>query len=150
MLATLVGDTVAWRSGVRPRGVTMWMARRIELVSGVAAAVLGGASLAYAVFGPTYTDGLGNWRSVAEMSLNPVSITFLILMFAAIVGVGVGAALHSRGRGAAWLTVTVVCVVILLVGAAVSMFSVGAFLLPALLPAALALAAGGRAQAVGS
>jgi hypothetical protein len=118
------------------------MASTIERVSGILTLVIGGASLAYAVSRPTYTDGQGNWRSIAEMSLNPGSATFLLLMLLAMAAVAVGAARHSRGHGGPWLAILATGTLMLVLGTILSLFSIGLLLVPALLAALVALAGG--------
>src|SRR5688572_33117134 len=120
----------------------MAVASTIERAAGILTLVGGGTSLAYAVFRPTYSDGQGNWRSIAEMSLNPGSVTFLLLMLLAMAAVAVGAVQHSQGHGGAWLGLIGAGALALLLGTLLSLLSIGLLLVPALVGALVTLASG--------
>lgn len=117
------------------------MASTLERVGGMLTLLIGGASLVFAVFRPSYTDGQGNWRSIAEVSLNPVSVTFLLLMLLAMVAVAVGATRHSRG-GRPWFFLIVAGTLALLLGTLLSLLSIGLLLTPALVLALVTLVSG--------
>lgn len=135
----------------------MALARRVELVAGVLAALLGTAGLAYALFGPTATvetrtagpDGgrviEHRTESLAEQGLEPVTAGFMAAALLVMLGVGAGAYVHARrgrplGQRLMWL-----CTAILLPAAFLTGFSVGLFFLPAALAALAASVAGATA-----
>ncbi|MCC6626582.1 MAG: hypothetical protein IT340_04170 [Chloroflexi bacterium] len=118
------------------------MASTLERVGGMLTLLVGGTSLAYAVFRPSYTDGQGNWRSIAEESLNPGSVTFLLLMLVAMGVVTVGAARHGRGGGRRWFALIVAGTLALLLGTLLSLLSIGLLLVPALVLALVTLGSG--------
>lgn len=127
--------------------------RRVEVVSGMLAGLLGLAGLAFATFGPTYqlvtvavssngvprtASQMERAASLAQQGLEAVTIIFLLLMLVAVLGVAAGAYLHARRGAGTGMLVLAVSTVLLGVGVLVSGFSIGVFLLPA---AALGIAA---------
>ena len=139
------------------------MARRIELVSGLAATVLGLAFLAYVLFGPTYASestsigstsiGVGadgttprtttrESESLLEQGVHPVTWIFLGIVMLTVLSAGGGAIAHGLSGLRAGLIVLWLSAVLLLVGAILSIFSVGLYVLPvALLALTAAIAA---------
>jgi hypothetical protein len=118
------------------------MTRQVELLCGLAAGVVGVVGWAYALFGPTYTNDVGGHASVAQISLNPTSITFFVVMLLCIAGVTAGAYLHWRTGSPGGLALLWTAAVLLTVGTALGAASVGVFLLPAALLALIASIAG--------
>ena len=129
-------------------------ARHWELFGGLAATVLGLLGLAYMVFGPTYrytsmtatADGpvhtVSGRASLAQQGLEPVTVVFLLVILAAVVGVAVSVSVHSWWGGQAGLKLLWLSTVVLLGGAFLSLFSVGLYLLPVAFLALLAAMAG--------
>lgn len=83
--------------------------RRIELIAGLGAGLLGLLGLVYTLFGPTYgyqettlnSDGTTSMRSgtasLIEMQrLQPITIIVLVVLGLLVVGVAIGGYLHSR------------------------------------------------------
>ncbi len=90
--------------------------RRLELLSGLAASIIGLLILAYVLFGPLYniasctggpnqqttcTQGTATFLEVNH-SLQPITIFYLAFAALALLGVGISAALHSRSGRAVW------------------------------------------------
>ena len=122
------------------------MARSIELVMSIASGVVGILGWLYALFGPVYASSTGAHASVAQISLNPISVAFFAMMLLAVLGVAVGGYLHHQ-RGGAWPAVLWTSTLLLVVGTILSGFSVGAFLVPAALLALLAAVIGTSSSA---
>ena len=129
------------------------MARRIELLSGLAACVIGVVGWLWAVFGPTYatgggaaTSGGGNAPVVATESRSLVQvqdigsgpIVFLLALLVCMAAVGVGAYLHGSRRVTTGLPILLMGTLFLIGGVVLSAFTVGLFVAPA---AALGLVA---------
>jgi hypothetical protein len=83
--------------------------RRIELIAGLGAGLLGLLGLAYTLFGPTYgyqeatlnSDGTTSMRSgtasLIEMHpLQPITIVVVVVLALLVAGVAIGGYLHSR------------------------------------------------------
>jgi hypothetical protein len=60
--------------------------RWAELLCGLAAGVVGVVGWAYALFGPVYSNNAGGHASVAQISLNPTSVAFFVVMLQCIAG----------------------------------------------------------------
>lgn len=136
--------------------------RRVEVVSGMLAGLIGLAGLAFAVFGPTYqqvvtatvTSGNGipmtttrteTAASLAQQGLEAITIIFLLLMLLAVLGVAAGAYLHARQSAGTGMLVLAVSAGLLGAGVLLSGFSIGMFLLPAAILGIAALVAGSLA-----
>jgi hypothetical protein len=133
-------------------------ARRIELVSGIAAAVLGVLGWAWAVFGPTYLEAgsystgrntppmvvaqPGSLAQALDLASGP--IVFLLAVLVCVVAIGIGAYLHAARAVSAALPMLVMATLFLVGGVVLSVFTVGPFLVPAAILAALASIAGWR------
>jgi hypothetical protein len=116
--------------------------QRIELVAGIAASLTGLFGWFYALFAPIYLSSDESRASVAQVSLNPGSATFFIVMLLAIVGLAASTYRRGRRPKAASLATVWTCTIILVVGTILSGFSVGLFFLPsAVLALCTALAA---------
>jgi hypothetical protein len=126
--------------------------RRIEAISGIAAAALGLVALGVALFAPlgtqsgctsSLTPDEGTQTDCSTSSVNILQIQGLvsllpaiILFSAPLIGVAVFALLHSLGRGSLiplWISVAVLCVAIFL-----AILSIGIFFAPSALLALLA------------
>ena len=106
------------------------MVQRIELVLGIAAALVGLVGWCYALFAPIYLSSEGTRASVAQVSLNAGSITFFILMLLAIVGLAASTYRRSHRGRRGRLSPVWICAGIIVVGTYLSGFSVGLFFLP--------------------
>lgn len=134
------------------------MRRHTEVMSGSLAGLLGAASLAFAVFGPSYgtsspdprTGGESvSYVSMVHLGLDPRAVAFLALMAACLAGVVIASYLHSRVGGRAWLTLLWTCAVLLVLGAFIGSASIGLLLLPAAALALIAAAAGNQSPRPG-
>ncbi len=135
------------------------MLRRIELVTGFAASVVGILGLGYAMLGRTYrytriaisSDGKANTMSgtisLVQKGLEPSRIGFFIITLLIAVSFAAGTYWHShRGVKAALLllwTLTALLWIAVVLGAA----SIGVLLLPAALLAVVTVATGSLAHA---
>jgi hypothetical protein len=125
--------------------------RRSETVVGLIAGVLGFAGWLYALFGPTgsyvrvtsSTDGSSTTESGStsmwrDEDLEAVTVVFLLVMLASIIGVIVGVILQGRSRAATGRAVLWTSAITLLAGSILSALSIGLFLLPGALLAVIA------------
>ena len=133
-------------------------ARRVELVSGVAAFFVGAAGWLWAVFGPTYTAAgsystgrdtppvivtePGSLAQVQDLGSGP--IVFLLALLTCLVAVGLGAYLHASRRTSSGLPILVMATLFLVGGVVLSAFTVGLFIVPAAALAVVASIAGWR------
>jgi RsiW-degrading membrane proteinase PrsW (M82 family) len=106
------------------------MLNRIELILGTLASLTGLIGWSYALFAPTYSSSEGARASVAQVSLNAVSVTFFIVMLLAIVGLGASTYQHGVRHRRGSLAPLWISVGILFIGTILSGFSVGLFFLP--------------------
>lgn len=131
------------------------MLRRIELVSGLAAGLVGAAGLAYAVFGPTGryqessigTDGtvtraVTGSTNLLQEGIEPATAAFLVLAFVLFLGVAAGASLRADGHCQAGLLLLWSSVALLVVVTWVALASVGLLLVPGTLLALIAATTG--------
>lgn len=128
--------------------------------AGLIAGVVGLLGWLYALFGPTgryemTTVSTGGGLATTESgwtnmwgneNFEAVTIVFLLWMLLSIIGALAGAILHGRYRLKAGRVLLWASAIVLLVGAILSMFSIGLFLLPGALLAMIAavLASSGR------
>jgi hypothetical protein len=129
------------------------MARGLELVSGIATAVVEIAAIAVFLFVPfpsgSESPNLGTTFpqvSAMDQGLSPLTVVLISVLLVASAGVAVGAAIHStRGSRTGWTVLRLSCVLLLL--AVLASNEGGAvFFGPGLLLALISLWAGWRAQ----
>ncbi|MEA2642063.1 MAG: hypothetical protein QOF51_3457 [Chloroflexota bacterium] len=134
-------------------------ARRVEIGSGLLAALLGVGGWLWAVFGPTYVAGTyatgpdtpdltltspGSLAQVHDLGSGP--IVYLIALLVCVVAIGIGAALHGARRVPTGLPILWTATAFLVAGVFLSIYTVGPFIGPAAVLAVLASVAGGRAD----
>ena len=125
--------------------------RRIELISGLGAGLIGLLGLAYTLFGPTYSyqtitldsDGStsitsGRASLLEAQSLQPITVIVLALLGLLVVGVMVGGYLHSRRRLNMGRLLLGISTALLGFGVVITGMSIGPPLLPSWLCALLA------------
>lgn len=135
------------------------MLRRLELVCGMLAALVGLLAWIYVLVGPLYAyssttiDGTGRTVTVsgsgnlAQRGLELRTLAFLVVVLLCALGAGFGAYLHAGHGDRVELVVLFLSAALLQAGALLSIFSVGLFLVPAALLAVIAATAGAGAQA---
>lgn len=126
--------------------------RRIESVSGPAAAVVGLLALAYTIFGPFYygceTSGIGPGETpptttcgsanMLQMGIAPGALVFFGLLLLIWLGIASGATLHSRSQHTVWRVVLWTATGVLLNFVFLAGLSIGPFLWPSVLLALVA------------
>lgn len=111
-------------------------------ITGVIGGLLALAGWLYALFGPTGSTGSEEVRSDGTVvtssgtssllsdGVSPVTMAFLVLVLACIIGVIVGSLLRQVDRTGNARRLVLFSAVVLLFGAIISGFSIGLFLLP--------------------
>ena len=127
--------------------------RRIEFVSGPAAAVFGLLALAYTIFGPLYhgcessNTGPGGTTpppttcgsaNMLQVGIAPGALVFFGLLVLILLGIASGATLHSRSQNTMWRVLLWTATGVLLNFVYLSGLSIGPFLWPSALLALVA------------
>lgn len=133
--------------------------RRIEVISGLAAGLLGLLGLTYTLFGPTYSyqnatlnsDGTtsitsGTASLLEVQRLEPVTIVVFAVLLLFVAGVAVGAYLHSKRAIGAGRMLLGGSTALLGFGVVITGWSIGPSLLPCWLFALLAAAMADRVE----
>ncbi|HUG16812.1 MAG TPA: hypothetical protein VMM78_17530 [Thermomicrobiales bacterium] len=131
------------------------MARRIEMLSGLAAGLIGVATLLFTLYGPTgriesaetRPDGTivtssGATSMLESQSFSVVLILFLTVMTVSLFGVAFGSWTHATSGSAAGFTLLWLSTIALAGGAMLSLLSIGLFFMPSVLLAIIACIAG--------
>ena len=116
------------------------MLRRVELISGLVAGVVGGIGWILGL--------LVALSSNAPEGLGPRATIFFVVMLLCIVGVTSGACMHNQRGAPGGLALLWVCTILLIIGTIISGFTVGIFFLPAALLALITSVTGSFARPV--